>query len=222
MEENYVRLNCKAVLFDMDGVLVDSLLQIEQSLRQWASKHSLDADHVVELSHGRRDQDLVQMAAPFLDVKKEVRLFQEHEVNEAHKSRAKRGAVELVKSLQPNTWAVVTSGCRAVAEARLKAAGIKTPAVLVSADDVSVGKPDPEGYLSAAHQIGVSPANCVVFEDAPAGVKAARDGGMQVVGVGGTVANQYLDCAYTVSGLNDVTIVNTESYIELHLRLTGS
>ncbi|WP_312866083.1 HAD-IA family hydrolase [Rhizobium mongolense] len=204
------------MLFDMDGVLVDSIPQIEQSLRHWASKHNLDADHVVELSHGRRDQDVVQLAAPFLDVEEEVRLIQEHDVSEAAKICAKRGAVEFVNSLPSNAWAVVTSGSRAVAEARLRAAGIGTPPVLVSADDISVGKPDPEGYLSAARQVGVSPANCVVFEDAPAGAAAARVAGMQVVGVAGTVSNECLDCDHVVSGLNNVTAVYTESAISLH------
>ncbi|TIM35669.1 MAG: HAD family hydrolase, partial [Mesorhizobium sp.] len=218
MGKKYAQLNCEAVLFDMDGVLVDSIAYIEQSLRHWASKHNLDANHVVELSHGRRDQEVVQLAAPFLDVESEVRLIQEHEVAEAYKICAKSGAVELVNSLRPTMWAVVTSGCRAVAEARLRAAGLSTPLILVSAEDVTVGKPDPEGYLSAAAQIGVSPADCVVFEDAPAGVKAARDAGMQVVGVAGTVCKESLDCDHSISGLNDVTATITESAIQLHLR----
>lgn len=221
MEKKYVKLNCEAVLFDMDGVLVDSIAHIEQSLRHWASKYNLDADHVVELSHGRRDQDIVQLVAPFLDVEQEVRLIQEHEVAEAYKIRAKSGAVELVNSLRPNTWAVVTSGCRAVAEARLRAAGISIPPVLVSANDITVGKPDPEGYLSAARKIGVSPANCVVFEDAPAGVKAARDAGMQVIGVAGTLSEDCLDGDHSISGLNDVTAINTVSAIELDLRASA-
>ncbi|MCA1371627.1 HAD-IA family hydrolase [Bradyrhizobium sp. BRP14] len=218
MGNKCILLNCEAVFFDMDGVLVDSISQIERSLRHWASKHKLDADRVVGLAHGRRDQDVVQLAAPFLDVEREVRLIQEHEISEAYKICAKSGAVELVNSLRPSTWAVVTSGCRAVAEARLKAAGIRTPPVLVAADDITVGKPHPEGYLSAARQIGVSPANCVVFEDAPAGVQAARDAGMQVVGVAGTVPKESLDCVHSVLGLDNVTAVNTESAIELQLR----
>ncbi|MFB9985736.1 HAD-IA family hydrolase [Mesorhizobium kowhaii] len=214
-----LKIECKAVLFDMDGVLIDSISHIERSLRRWASKHHLDPARVVDLSHGRNDRDVVKLAAPFLDVEREVRRIQEDEVAEAYRIRSKSGAVELVNSLRSNSWAVVTSGCRAVAEARLRAAGVSAPPVLVSADDVTLGKPAPEGYLSAARQIGVSPDNCVVFEDAPAGVKAARDAGMQVVGVTGTVSREYLFCDHIISDLSEVMAVNTECAIELHFRL---
>ncbi|RDJ01870.1 HAD-IA family hydrolase [Rhizobium grahamii] len=216
MPRTFVQLNCQAVLCDMDGVLVDSISQIERCLRHWASKLNLDVEHIVELSHGRCDRDVVQLAAPCLDVEKEIRLIQAHEVAEAVDTCAKKGAVEFVNSLAPNSWAIVTSGCRAVAEIRLKAEGISIPHTVITSDDVTFGKTDPEGYLSAARHIEVNPANCVVFEDAPAGVAAARAAGMRVIGVLGTVPDDNLRCDFLLSRLDDVTAIRTASTIELH------
>lgn len=185
-----IGLPCDAVLFDMDGVLVDSLGQIIAQLRAWSESHGLNADEVVRISHGRTDVDVVRLAAPHLDVAKEVAAIQEQEVMAARDIRPKPGALEFVASLSEADipWAVVTSGCTRVARARLEAGGFPVPSVLITSDDVTAGKPDPQGYLLAAQRIERRPDRCLVVEDAPAGVSAGRAAGARVLGVIGTVS----------------------------------
>lgn len=192
MEGTVACFACDAVLFDMDGVLVDSMPQIEALLREWAVVHGLEPDFVVRLSHGRRDVDVVRLSAPHLDPDKEVTRIQEREVAEATSIRACPGASRLLSSVPASRWAVVTSGPREVAQARFRAAELPLPTVLVTSDDVAIGKPDPEGYLRAARRLARSPTRCLVVEDAPAGVAAARSAGMRVVGVGAELRNNPL------------------------------
>ncbi|MEU5695795.1 HAD-IA family hydrolase [Actinosynnema sp. NPDC020468] len=203
-------LACRAVLFDLDGVLVDSMPTIVRHLRDWAVAHGLDADRVVELSHGRSNVDLIRVVAPFLPVEREARRMERREVDDVAGIVARPGGARLLDALPRR--AVVTSGNTAVARARLLAAGLPVPDVLVTADDVRVGKPDPEGYLTAAALVGVSPAECVVFEDAPAGVAAARAAGMRVVGVAGTVDPAELGADHHVADLDDVRLCPADAH----------
>ncbi|GGR90557.1 haloacid dehalogenase [Streptomyces aureoverticillatus] len=177
-------LGCQAILFDLDGVLVDSMALIERILRAWAAGHGLDGDKAVSLSHGRRDIDVVRLIAPHLDAEAEARRIVAREERDFDGLAATPGAARLLEALPRGAWAVVTSGTRAVARGRLAAAGLPQPEHLVAADDVQHGKPHPEGYQSGAELLGVTPAQCVVVEDAPAGVRAARAAGMRCVGVG--------------------------------------
>lgn len=189
-EGNAGAFSCQAVIFDMDGVLIDSMQYIEQLLRGWAADHELDPDLVVTLSHGRRDTDVVRLSAPHLDAKREAARIQDREVREAAQTKPFSGALDLLVSLPPERWAIVTSGSRRVAGARLKAGGLPLPATLITAEDVANGKPDPEGYLEAARRLNASPKQCLVVEDAPSGVAAARNAGMQVIGVGRQLKEQ--------------------------------
>ncbi|MYW03719.1 HAD-IA family hydrolase [Streptomyces sp. SID3343] len=201
-------LPCHAVLFDMDGVLVDSLPQIVAHLRSWAHTHGLDPDAVVALSHGRTDHDVVRLAAPHLDTRAEVALLQDEEVRAARDIPAKPGARELVAALDRAgiPWAVVTSGCTRVARARLGANGFGVPEVLITSDDITVGKPDPQGYLAAAQRLGHAPERCLVVEDAPAGVAAGRAAGATVLGVTGTVTPAELPADALVDTLTTVRV----------------
>lgn len=201
-------LPCDAVLFDMDGVLVDSLPHIVTHLRAWAASHGLDPDAVIALSHGRTDMDLVRLVAPHLDSVSEVAAMQEQEVLSARGIPAKPGALELIASLNESgmPWAVVTSGCTRVAHARLGTSGFPTPPVLITSDDITAGKPDPQGYLAAAKQLGCGPDQCLVVEDAPAGVAAARAAGAFVLGVTGTVQPSELSADILVDTLTAVTV----------------
>jgi mannitol-1-/sugar-/sorbitol-6-phosphatase len=212
------RVLCNAILFDLDGVLVDSMAYIECGLRNWAISHKLNPDHVVELSHGRRDLDVVRLCAPFLSAERETRLIQEQELAQAPMTRAMPGAVEIVDRLRYGSWAVVTSGCRAVATARLSAAGIREPKVLISSEDVTMGKPDPEGYLRAARELDVDPSECVVFEDALSGMKAARAAGMRVVGVFERGPTKSDHCDIATRGLSAIAWVRAAAaQIELKM-----
>jgi sugar-phosphatase len=177
---------CQAVLFDMDGVLVDSMALIEDQLRQWALQRGVDPQLVVDLSPGRTNAELVAQVAPHLDAVAEERLLLELEVSTAGEVAACPGALALVAQLPVGSWAVVTSGNRPVAQARLRAAGFGVPGVLVTADDVTVGKPDPQGYEMAARLLGVAVEACVVVEDAVAGLMAAAAAGIRAVAVQGT------------------------------------
>jgi sugar-phosphatase len=173
-----------ALLFDLDGVLVDSRAAIERSMRAWAKLHGLNGDRVLAVSHGRRDADLVRTVAPGLDIDAEVARITALEVDVAGWVTAVPGAAGLLTGLPADRWAVVTSSTPPVALARLAAAGLPEPALLIAADDVDRGKPAPDGYLLAAEKLGVPPGRCLVFEDAAIGAAAARSAGMRCIGVG--------------------------------------
>jgi HAD superfamily hydrolase (TIGR01509 family) len=172
-----------AVLSDLDGVLVDSGAAIEHAWRRFAARHGLDAERVLAASHGRRSADLIRHVAPHLDAAAEAARVERDEIETARWLRPLPGARELVESIPPDRFAIVTSGTRPLAVARLRAAGIRVPEVLVTAEEVERGKPDPAGYLRAAALLGVDPAHSLVLEDAPAGVEAGLAAGMTVVGV---------------------------------------
>jgi sugar-phosphatase len=173
----------RAVLSDLDGVLVDSAAVIEQTWRGFAARHGRDPDEVVAAGHGRRSIDLIRLVAPHLDAEAEAANVEREEIAQASGLRPLPGARELVDAVPAERFAIVTSGSRALATARLRAAGLPIPDVLVTAEEVDDGKPHPAGYLRAAELLGVDPAHSVVLEDAPAGVEAGRAAGMTVIAV---------------------------------------
>ncbi|MEV6930497.1 HAD-IA family hydrolase [Dactylosporangium sp. NPDC051485] len=178
-----------ALLFDMDGTLVDSTAVVERTWRRFADQHRLDLGRILAVSHGRRTEETVAEFAPAgVDVAAEARRIVAHEVADTEGIVAVPGAAELLASLPTGGWALVTSAGRALAEARMAAAGLPVPSVVVSADDVTTGKPSPEGYLTAAGRLGVAPQQAVVFEDAEAGLLAACASGARTVVVGGCAA----------------------------------
>src|SRR5205823_10428895 len=168
---------------DMDGTLVDSRIACEKLVHSWASRHGLDAELISAAAQGRTNRDIIREFTPHLPVNEESARLNEEELLYREGNVAIRGAVEIVSALPPGTWALVTSASRRVAEMRLECAGLPTPAVLISSDDVRRGKPDPEGYLRAAEQLGAAPDHCLVIEDTPAGLEAARTAGMQVLAI---------------------------------------
>ncbi len=173
----------RAVLSDLDGVLVDSGAAIEKTWRRFAELHGLDPEHVLAESHGRRSVDLIRLVAPHLDAVAEAARVEREEVATAPGLQALPGARALVEAIPADRFAIVTSGSRALAVARLRAAGLPVPQVLVTAEQVDHGKPDPAGYLRAAALLGVEPAHSVVLEDAPVGVEAGLAAGMTVIAV---------------------------------------
>ena len=170
-------LSCDAILFDLDGVLVDSAELVERTWRRWAARHGLAPDEIVRIAHGRRTVETVRLVAPDLDADAEGAALAASEATKTDGVYEVPGARELLRSLPDGSWAVVTSGIRAVAELRIRHTGLPTPRVLIPADEVRHGKPHPEGYLTAAARLGVTPARCIVIEDTPPGIEAAgRDG----------------------------------------------
>lgn len=202
-----------AVLFDLDGVLVDSLQVVERSWRRWAADQHLDADAVLAQIHGRRAAELVRMFAPDLDPVQEVARLTGYETEDGGGGlTAIPGAPACVDVARQGRWAVVTSGGRDLATLRLKAVGLPVPEVLVTGDDVERGKPDPQPYLRAAEVLGVPPARCVVVEDAPAGIQAGKQAGMTVLAVATTHQPDALTQADRVfRGMDEVTSYLSDS-----------
>lgn len=190
--------NCAAILFDLDGVLVDSTGSVTRQWQRWAEENRIDPKKVVEIAHGVRSIEIVRQLAPHLDAEAEVRRLEKREAEDHDGVAVMPGAAELIKSIPEGRWCVVTSGTRYLATARLKLANLPMPNVLVSADDVSKGKPDPEPYLMGAKLLGMNPAECLVVEDAPAGIRAAHAGGMKAIAITST---------YPASGLQEADAV---------------
>jgi len=212
MSKREVAIQCAAILFDLDGVLVDSSACVERTWSGWAIKHGLDPRRVIELAHGRRTIETVQLVAPHLSAATEVSALTTSESTTTDGVLEVRGARELLLSLPNGTWAIVTSGSRSVATLRIRHTGLLMPEVLICADEVQRGKPDPEGYLTAAKRLGISPSDCVVIEDAPAGVEAARAAGMRAIAVSGTYAPEALAIAdYTIPNLSTLQVSRTHS-----------
>jgi mannitol-1-/sugar-/sorbitol-6-phosphatase len=213
-----VELSCEAILFDLDGVLVDSRHDVENRWRNWAERNHLKFAAFRPVIHGRRSIDTVRLVAPWLDADAEARRMNADQAADAKGTHPMPGARELLRRLPLQSWGVVTSGSLALAEARLKAARLPAPHVLVTGDDVAVGKPDPSGFLKGAQQLSVAPRNCVAVEDAPAGIAAAAGVGMQVVATTTTHLPEQLTIApYLICDLSDVRVVEVEPSLRLRV-----
>jgi sugar-phosphatase len=191
-------------LFDIDGTLVDSSAVVERAWRQVAREFGLDGDLIVANCHGRRSMDTVGEFFPPADQPAAQLRIDALELADRDVV-ACPGAADMLAGLAGQPWAAVTSGPRQLMTARLAAAGLPEPPVLVTAEDVQRGKPAPDGYLLAARELGVSPASCVVVEDAPAGVAAGQASGALVVAVTTTHPADALAAAdLVVAGLSEV------------------
>jgi sugar-phosphatase len=177
---------CCAILFDLDGVLVDSTRSVERQWRAWAREQGIDEDNVMAIAHGVRSIEVIRAVAPHLDAEAEVRKLESREADDRDGVVVMPGAVHLVNAIPEGRWCVVTSGTRHLASTRLRLAGIPVPKVLVTADDVAHGKPHPEPYLRGAELLSVKPTECLVVEDAPAGIQSAHAGGMKAIAVTST------------------------------------
>ncbi len=178
-----MNLLVRGVLFDLDGVLIDSTPCVTRVWRTWAAEHGLDPDYVVHVAHGRRSIETIQKVAPSLRAEEENKEVERRELNDTDGIVVFPGARELLRSLPANSWTIVTSGTRALATKRMQVSGLPVPAHFVSADDVTLGKPHPEPYLRGAECIDLNPTECLVVEDAPSGIRAAHAAGMKVLAV---------------------------------------
>jgi len=183
------------VLSDLDGVLVDSHASIMRAWRWWTGRQGLGDGAADAIPQGRPSGDVIAALAPGVDVAAESRAIDRYQADDTGGVVALPGAADLLAGFGPDRVAIVTSCTAPLAAVRLRAAGLTAPAVLVTADRLARGKPDPEGYLLAARELGADPADCVVLEDAPAGVEAGRAAGMRVVGVLTTHSPQELAAA---------------------------
>ena len=205
---NTIQFDCEAVIFDLDGVLVDSTACIEKHWRLWAAKHGFDPAKILSVMHGRRTVESMRLVAPHLEVEQEAAQLEAIEAVDTEGVVEIAGAKALMEALPIGRWAIATSGGTVMATNRLIYIGLPIPPVLITADDVSRGKPDPEPYLLAAKGLGFAPSACVVIEDAPAGIQAARAAGMRVIAVATTHAPEELvEADVIVERLLDLQLV---------------
>ncbi|MFI0231360.1 HAD family hydrolase [Streptomyces sp. NPDC017086] len=213
-------IHAHALLFDNDGTLVSSLDSVERCWTRWAGEYGITAEEFARVElHGRPATEIVADLLPAHLVPEAVARVEQLEVEDVPDGgvRLLPGTREFLDALPADRWAVVTSATRRLAEARLGAVGI-TPKALVTSDDVTRGKPDPEPYLLAARQLGVDPARCVVFEDAPAGLRAGRAAGMTTVALATTHRAADLDADLVVRDLSALSALVTDRGLEISVR----
>ena len=197
---------CFAILFDLDGVLLDSTRVVAEQYTRWARENGLDPEYVMEAAHGVRTVEVIRRVAPHLDAVAETKKIEDRE-SAADGIVQIPGALALLNSIPRGRWAVVTSGTRFLAVNRMQKFGIPVPDIMVTADDVANGKPDPEPYRRGAELLKTDPARCVVFEDAPAGIRSAHGAGMKVISLPTTYPVKELrEADAIVSGLADVEV----------------
>ena len=215
-----LNLTCKAVLFDMDGTLVDSTSIVERAWGRWAARHGIPLEAVLSFSHGRPTRATLEHFLPGRDHTRELEEMDRYEETQLEGILAVPGAVKVVQALEDRPWAIVTSAWRKLAEARVSAAGLPLPKVLVPVDEIRNGKPHPEGFLRAAERLGVAPVECLVFEDTRPGIEAGVSAGMQVVGLLTTVPAEHLNHRPLIRDFRDVAILPDGEGIRLELRTT--
>jgi sugar-phosphatase len=199
--------SCLAILFDLDGVLVNSIAAAERAWRKFANRHHLDPDRVIQIAHGRPSIETIRLLVPDLDAGAESAMVDRDEISDTKDLFATEGAAELLAILPTERWTIVTSGTRPLATRRLQAAGLPQPSRLVTASEVVNGKPHPEPYLKGAHAVGFPPDACLVFEDARSGIQAAQSAGMRVIGIPGTyIANELTEASAIVNSLAQVSV----------------
>ena len=191
---------CDAILFDLDGVLVDSNPMYERHWRRWAALHGVSFAEIVAVHHGRPAVQTIALVAPHMDAAVEAARYNAGVAagGNVKNVRAYAGVRALLESLPEDRWAIVTSANRKLSSLLLHVLDLPIPRVLVTSDDVKQGKPSPDPYLKAAHALGYAPSRCLVIEDAPAGITAARAAGARVVALRTTNRFEVLQDAHAV------------------------
>jgi sugar-phosphatase len=216
-------ITCRALLFDLDGVLIDSTPAVIRVWTRWAKEHGFDPDEVVRRAHGRPSIATVREYLPHGDYEAENRKVERGEIEDLNGVVPLPGARELLSALPSDRWTIVTSCTRPLAEVRLRAAGLPIPERLVTSDDVKNGKPDPEPYLKGASLLGVSATDCVVVEDAPAGIRAGKAAGARVIACRTTAPEPELKPAgadWIVDNCSSISLSRLDTSGELRIALT--
>lgn len=186
------QISCRAILFDMDGVLIDSTPAVARVWSQWAREHGFDPEETVHRAHGRPSMTTIRELLPDADHEAENREVERREILDVEGVIPLPGVVELLASLPGDRWTIVTSCTRPLAEVRIRTAGISTPGRIITAQDIKIGKPDPEPYLKGASMLGFAPQDCLVIEDASAGVRSGKAAGARVIAFQTTESNDLL------------------------------
>lgn len=215
---------CSALLFDLDGVLIDSTPAVARVWRGWAIERGLEPEAVIRMAHGRPSRTTIRDLLPNADIDREDREVERREMEDLDGVVLLPGAREILDALPAGRWAIATSCTRPLAEVRLRAAGLPIPKTLVTSSDVRIGKPDPEPYLKAAGKLGFAASECIVVEDAAAGVRAGKAAGARVIAFLTTMMRSDLeeaganwivqDCSALALSKND-----NDGELELEIRL---
>jgi sugar-phosphatase len=219
MPERLQQFQVRAILFDLDGVLVDSTASVGRVWRVWAERHHLEPGPVIKAAHGRRSIETIRACAPWLDAAAENVIVEQAEIDDTRDLEVIPGAPQLLAMLPPERWAVVTSGTRPLSTSRLRAAGLPIPNALVTANEVVHGKPSPEPYLKGAELLGFAPGDCLVIEDTPPGIKSAHAAGMKCIALLTTYNAEKLSAADAIArDLRDIAV--SLAHCSHSLRLT--
>ena len=214
-------ITCNALLFDLDGVLIDSTHVVTRVWRQWAKEHGFDPQEVVHQAHGRPSLSTVRHFLPHANHELENSEVERREIADVEDIVVLPGTRELLSALPPDRWTIVTSCTRRLAEVRLQAAGLPVPPHLVTSNDVKNGKPDPEPYLKGASVLGFRPQDCVVVEDVPAGIRAGKSAGARVIAFQTTLPDSELKKAgpdWIVNDCSAIRLTSTKPALTLDLR----
>ncbi len=217
------KIQCAAILFDLDGVLVASQGSVERQWTRWANEYGLDPEQVIRVAHGRPTIETIrEFAPPTVDHQAELLKMEQREIADMDLVHVIPGAADLLARIPPDRWTVVTSGTRPLAEARLKYVGLPVPPKMVTASEISRGKPDPEPYLKGAAALRVAPKECVVIEDAPSGIRSGHAAGMRVIAVPTTYSRDAIaEADYVVNRLSDLrlTVTNTSGRQNIRIEI---
>jgi mannitol-1-/sugar-/sorbitol-6-phosphatase len=190
-----VEVQTRGILFDLDGVLVDSTPAVARCWARWAVQYGFNADEVVRQAHGRPSIVTLKELMPNGDYEEENRKMEQWEIEDTDGVVPLPGVLDMLRALPPQQWAIVTSCTRPLAEVRIRVAGLPWPKQLVTSADVQRFKPDPDPYLKGAELLGLAPADCLVVEDAPAGIRAGRAAGSRVLALRTTEVDELLSVA---------------------------
>lgn len=216
MSSSPVTLSCQGILFDMDGILISSLGSVERSWTRWSEMRGVDPAHAIRVIHGRRAIESLTALRPDLDGEAELEILEQFEIDDTADIAVLPGVKELIASLPPDRWTVVTSATDRLARVRLAGAGLPVPLHFVNGNSVSEGKPHPAPYLAGAAMLGLIPQDCVVFEDSGSGVKAGHAAGSTVIATMFAHESQDLTKAdYIVQDLTNVRATTEGQRIEL-------
>ena len=215
-----MKIHCCGILFDLDGVLVDSTPAVARVWTIWANKHGFDPDEVVRQAHGRPSIATIRELLPHADHEAENREVERGEIADVEGVIPLPGALEILQALPQDRWAIATSCTRRLAEVRIRAAGLPLPRNLITSNDVQRGKPDPEPYLKAAKILGFAPADCIVVEDAPAGIRAGHAAGSRVLALRTTAPDAELTAAGATWIIDDLASLRLASSTPDRLDLT--
>ena len=211
-------ITCRALLFDLDGTLIDSTDRVLRLWQWWAADHGIDYQSLLGLVLGRTAIETIQIVAPHLVAEDEIEALETEEISDMRDVHIYPGTLGILERLDGTPWAIVTSGSERVAKARMGHVGLAHPPVLITADQIQRGKPAPDAYLLAAKRLGVEPQDCVVIEDAPIGVAAGKAAGMRVVAIASSHAPDELqDADVIVGALEQLGILTDDGAIILRL-----